>query len=70
LCEEARAMLERLAARHPFKLSEIDITGDPALFRRFDIRIPVIVIDDAIELEAPIDETALKRALARWPSDC
>jgi glutaredoxin len=65
LCEDARALLDSLGARYPLDLREIDITSDPALFRQYDIRIPVITIDNAIELDAPIDAKKLERALAR-----
>lgn len=57
-------MLSRLRRRYSLTLEEVDITSDPALYRRYDIRIPVIVIDGRLELEAPIDERALRRALA------
>jgi glutaredoxin len=65
LCEDARALLDRLGRRYPIELEEIDITTDPSLFRRYDIRIPVIVVDGQPELEAPIDKARLKRALKR-----
>ena len=64
LCEDAHALLVRLSQRYPLALEEIDITSDPALFRRYDIRIPVIVIDQRLELEAPIEERTLREALA------
>lgn len=63
LCEDARALLDRLGADRRFQLEEVDITTDPELFRRYDIRIPVILIDGAVELEAPIRESALRQAL-------
>lgn len=65
LCEEARTTLLRLARRYPLELQEVDITGDPALFRLYDIRIPVVVVDGAVELSAPLNERALRRALRR-----
>lgn len=64
LCEDAEEMLERLAARYPLRLRKIDITTDPALVRRFDILIPVIVIEESVELTAPITERTLAHALA------
>ncbi|HLJ69092.1 MAG TPA: glutaredoxin family protein [Chloroflexota bacterium] len=63
LCEDARALLANLARRYPMNVTEIDIRGDPALFREYDIRIPVIVIDGDRELEAPIDGKRLRDAL-------
>lgn len=69
LCDEARDLLHRLGTRYSIQLQEVDITTDPNLFRRYDIRIPVMVIDGTIELEAPIDEQTVRRVLRRPPPD-
>jgi glutaredoxin len=63
LCEDARSLLARLQRHYRIEIEEVDITSDPALFRRYDIRIPVIVIDGVREIEAPITERDLRRAL-------
>lgn len=63
LCDEARALLDRLSRRYPMDVEEVDITRDPDLFRRYDIRIPVLLIDGRIEMDAPIGEDGLRRAL-------
>lgn len=63
LCEDAHATLSRLARRYPLTIEEVDITATPELFRRYDIRIPVIVVDGGKELEAPIREADLVEAL-------
>ena len=66
LCDDAAALLHRLARRFPMDIVEIDITTDPDMYRAYDIRIPVIVVNNGtqIQLEAPIDEAALRRALS------
>jgi glutaredoxin len=64
LCEDARRLLTSLEARYQLIVHEVDISQDPALFRLYDVRIPVIVVDGRRELEAPIDERELRRALA------
>ena len=64
LCEDVRELLRALERRHRLTVEEVDIRGDPALFRRYDILIPVVVIDGEIELVAPIDERALRQALS------
>jgi glutaredoxin len=46
LCEEARDMLEDIAALTPFDLTEIDIRSNPAIFEKYRYRIPVIIIDN------------------------
>jgi glutaredoxin len=63
LCEDARALLESMAPRHPLRIEEVDIRSDPGLFRKYDIRIPVIAFADGTELEAPIHGTQLRAAL-------
>jgi glutaredoxin len=45
LCEEARDMLEDIAALTQFELTEIDIRSNPAIFEKYRYRIPVIIID-------------------------
>ncbi|MDQ2745213.1 MAG: glutaredoxin family protein [Chloroflexota bacterium] len=62
LCDDAKIVLERLRSRYPTVIEEVDITRDPALFRLYDIRIPVLEIGD-ITLEAPIREAELRQAL-------
>jgi glutaredoxin len=63
LCEEARATLERLRARHPFRLEERDITADDALHRAYVERIPVGVLDGRELFECEVDEQAFVDAL-------
>ena len=65
LCDEARAMLDRIRTAVPFELSERDIDGDDALLRRYLERIPVIEIDGDEAFEFVIDETELRRHLGR-----
>lgn len=62
LCEEARELLSELERHYPLTVVEVDITTDPQIFRRYDIRIPVIVVDGGQELEAPISRRELRRA--------
>ncbi len=45
LCEEARDMLEDIAALTPYELTEIDIRSNPAIFEKYRYRIPVIIIN-------------------------
>ena len=64
LCEEARAVVDAVRSRHPFELTEVDITRDPLLEARYRERIPVIAIDGQERLELVIGATELERALA------
>lgn len=65
LCDDAREILARLSRRYAFTVEEVDIRSDPALFRKYDIRIPVIDVDGFVELQAPITEREVKAALER-----
>jgi glutaredoxin len=63
LCDDARAALQRVRARHPFHLHEVDIDTDDALFSRYLERIPVVVLDGEELFELFVDEQALARTL-------
>ena len=59
LCQEAREVLARVRAEHPFALSERDIDSDDALLRAYLERIPVVTIDGVEVFELFVDETEL-----------
>lgn len=63
LCDDARAVLERVRARQPFSLEERDIDGDEALLRAYLERIPVVTIDGAQAFELFVDEVELERLI-------
>jgi glutaredoxin len=63
LCDDARAVLERLRDRERFRLDEIDIESDPALHARYLERIPVIALDGEELFDFEVDEPALLRRL-------
>ncbi len=46
LCDEARAMLDDIAAEVDYELTEIDIRSNPEIFEQFRYRIPVIIVDN------------------------
>lgn len=71
LCDEARTSLERIRAKRPFELVEVDITSDDALHRRFLVRIPVVALDgdeiydyevDEEDLAGRLDDASSRRA--------
>ena len=67
LCDDARAALERVRARAPFSLHEVDITTDERLHRRYLERIPVVTLGDEELFEFFVDEAALEIRLYRLP---
>ena len=54
LCEEARDMLDDIAAQTDYELTEIDIRNDPEIFERYRNRIPVIIVNSDTILEGRI----------------
>ena len=65
LCDDARAVLERVRRDHAFELVERDITTDDALHRAYLERIPVVVIDGEEAFDLFVDEAELRRRLGR-----
>ena len=65
LCEDALAALERVGARQPFTLQQVDIESEEALLRRYLERIPVLTIDGREAFELLVDDGALEAALKR-----
>ncbi len=63
LCEEAREALERVRARTPFALEEVNIETDDALHKRYLERIPVIALDGEHLFDYEVDETALEQRI-------
>ena len=63
LCDDARAVIERVRATHPFTLREIDIESDDALLKRYLERIPVVAVDGEERFELFVEDEALKRTL-------
>jgi glutaredoxin len=69
LCDDARAALERVRARAPFALEEIDIESDRGLHARYLERIPVVALDGRELFEFFVDEAALVEALSFAPDE-
>jgi glutaredoxin len=65
LCDEARAVVERVRAQRPFELREIDVSLDPALHREYGERIPVLALDGEELFEFHVEEAVLLERLDR-----
>jgi glutaredoxin len=65
LCDDARAVVERVRERHPFELLEVDITLDPGLFREYGERIPVLALDGEELFDHFVEEAVLVERLCR-----
>jgi glutaredoxin len=62
LCEEARDMLEDIAALTTYELTEIDIRSNPTIFEKYRYRIPVILINNENIIEGRIEFRDLAKA--------
>jgi glutaredoxin len=62
LCEEARDMLDDIAAETAYELTEIDIRSDLDIFEQYRYRIPVIIINGETLLEGRIKYRDLAKA--------
>jgi hypothetical protein len=58
-------VVERVRAQRPFELSEVDVTLDPALYREYGERIPVLAVDGEEVFEFHVEEAALLERLDR-----
>jgi glutaredoxin len=65
LCDDARAAVERVAARRDVPLEQVDISRDPVLYKRYGERIPVLEMNGETVFEFFVDEVVLERRLAR-----
>lgn len=63
LCDDARAVIERVCAEAGTTYSEVDISGDPALVRAYGEQIPVTFVDGAQHDFWRVDERRLRAAL-------
>jgi glutaredoxin len=64
LCDEAREVLLRVRATHPFALVERDIERDDSLLQAYLERIPVVTIDGVEVFQFFIDEAELTKRLS------
>src|ERR671910_1243 len=65
LCDDARAVVERVRAQRPFELREVDVSLDPGLHREYGERIPVLALDGEELFEFHVEEAVLLERLDR-----
>jgi glutaredoxin len=63
LCDAAHAALERVRARAPFTLEEVDVTSDRGLVAEYAERVPVVALDGRDVFDYVVDEAELERLL-------
>lgn len=65
LCDDARAVVERVCAEVGTSYVEVDITGDPTLMKSYGEQIPVTFVDGKQHDFWRVDENRLRAALLR-----
>ena len=60
LCAEVYRALRRVALDVPLDIDRVDVTEDPALFDRYALRIPVVVVGERELDAAGLDDRALR----------
>jgi glutaredoxin len=65
LCDDARAVVERVRAQHQFELREVDVTLDPTMHREYGERIPVLALDGEELFDFHVEEAVLLERLDR-----
>ncbi|BAN23724.1 glutaredoxin family protein [Caballeronia insecticola] len=63
LCEDMRAELAPLAARHGLAIDWVDIDEDPALEARYNELVPVLALDGVELCRYRLDARAVQAAL-------
>ncbi|MGE0704915.1 MAG: glutaredoxin family protein [Vicinamibacterales bacterium] len=68
LCDEMKAVVQRVAQTVPLTLAEVDISGDQQLEEQFGLEIPVLLVDGKKAAKYRLTELDLRRILtARTP---
>ena len=68
LCDEARELVQRVRAEHPFELREVDVSLDPVLHREYGERIPVLALNGEELFDYFVEEAVLVERLCRVDS--
>jgi glutaredoxin len=63
LCEDARELLDEIAASKPFDLTEIDIRSDMATYDLYRYRVPVILLNGTVIAEGRVEYVDLDAAI-------
>jgi Glutaredoxin-like domain (DUF836). len=59
LCDQALGLLEELSL-HP---EVLDVDADDELYRLYDFRVPVVLVDGVVVAEGKVDRERLRKAL-------
>jgi len=65
LCDDAKAVIEKVRSRYSFILKQINIESDPALEQAYGTEIPVITINGNKAFKYRVDEQEFERKVKR-----
>jgi glutaredoxin len=65
LCDDMKQVIEEVAVRVPLTLDVVDISADPALMDRYELEIPVLLIDGKKAAKYRLTERELEEKLRR-----
>ena len=63
LCDEMKAVVQKVAETLSLEIEEIDISTDPALDARYGLEIPVLMLDGKKVAKYRVSEAQLRRLL-------
>jgi hypothetical protein len=63
LCDDMKAVVERVARSVPLTIEVVDITTDPVLEARYGLEIPVLLIEGKRAAKYRVSEDELTRIL-------
>jgi hypothetical protein len=64
LCDEMKAVVQRVAGSSPIAIEIVDISNDPQLEARYGLEIPVLLVDGKKAAKYRVTEEELRRILA------
>ncbi|WP_369798813.1 MULTISPECIES: glutaredoxin family protein [unclassified Dermacoccus] len=67
LCDDARAVIERVAREEGVEWEELNMLDDPELVARYAEQIPVTLVDGRQHDYWRVDENRLRKALSAPP---
>jgi len=65
LCDEMRAVVERVARDLSLGVEEVDVDSDPSLVQAYGHDVPVLCINGRKAFKYRVDDRALRARLAR-----
>jgi hypothetical protein len=63
LCDDMKAVVDRVARSIPSTIEIVDISGDPDLETRYGLEIPVLLVDGKKAAKYRVTEDELRRIL-------